>query len=107
MMTTPEPDVIPPEEAREHLRAAITEHLGEDWEDEDSRWTVVTSHAYMARLNRGRYNVDFYVNYFDGSVTVESNEVNSGQETGRMLAWTLLLLFAAIVLILAWNLGLL
>lgn len=97
---------IAPEEAQQILEAAIRERLGDDWQDEDSGWAVVTSHAYMARLNRGRTNVDFYVDLL-GNVTVETNEINPVQDSGRLVAWLLLLLSLAIAFLLARIAGLL
>jgi hypothetical protein len=81
---------ISAEEARAILTAAIRERLGEDWEDEDDGWTRITGHDYMARLNKGRTNLDFYVDLL-GEVTVEEREINPGQDMGRMLAWMSLL----------------
>lgn len=97
---------IPPEQARQILEAAIREQLGDNWQDEDSGWAVITSHAYMARLNRGRTNVDFYVDLL-GNVTVETKEVNPAQDSGRLVAWLLLLLSLAIAFLLARIVGLL
>ena len=97
---TDEPQIIPPEEARAILETAIRERLGDDWQDEESGWSVISSHDYMARLNRGRTNLDFYVDLV-GQVTVEQKEINPGQDTGRLFAWLLLLLSLVIALLLA------
>lgn len=105
MTPDPIPTILPPEQARDLLRQAITEHLGDDWDAPNSRWVVVTNHDYMARLNKGRVNVDFYVDYFSGKVTVERSEVNSGQEVGRGIAWTLAILFTVMVFLTARGLG--
>ena len=95
---------IPGEQARAILEQAIRDRLGEGWDSEDSGWAVVTSHDYMARLNRGRVNVDFYVDLL-GRVTVEQQEINAGQDTGRLFAWMFLLLALAIALLLARIIG--
>ncbi|MEL6148061.1 MAG: hypothetical protein AAFV33_23780 [Chloroflexota bacterium] len=107
MTEQPEPQVIPADEAKAILHAAITDELGAGWDDADSNWVIVTNTAYMARLNKGRVNVDFHVNYFDGEVTIETGEIDHGQETGRIFAWMMLGLFVALVLMVAQALGLL
>jgi hypothetical protein len=100
-----EPQILQPEDAKEILRAAITEKLGAGWDDADSKWEIVTSTAYMARLNKGRVNVDFYVNYFDGEITIETGEIDHGQDTGRIFAWMMFGLFVVIVVMLAQTFG--
>lgn len=91
---------ISPDKAREILEAAIRERLGDDWRDDDDGWVMVTGHNYMARLNKGRVNLDFYVDLL-GNVTVEQKEINPGQDTGRLVAWMFLLLALAIAFLLA------
>lgn len=93
-------DMIPPEAARAILEAAIRERLGDDWQDEEDGWVRVTGHDYMARLTRGRTNLDFYVDLL-GNVTVEEKPISPGQDTGRLFAWMILLLVLVIVLLLA------
>lgn len=95
---------IAPEAARALLDAAMRERLGADWEDEDSGWQLVTGHDYMARVTRGRINVDFYVDLL-GEVTVQESALNPAQDSGRMLAWTLLLFSLAIAFLLARAVG--
>ncbi len=99
------PEVIPPDEAKAHLRAAIEAQIGPDWDSPSSEWVVVSSHAYMARLNKGRTNIDFYVDYFSGEVTTEVKTVGEGQDLGRTVAWVLLFLFAVIVVVFARGMG--
>jgi hypothetical protein len=101
---TDEIEPIPPEQARAILDAAMNERLGADWQDEESGWLLVTGHDYMARVTRGRINVDFYVDLL-GNVTVEQKEINLAQSSGRMLAWTLLLLSLGIAYLLARIVG--
>jgi hypothetical protein len=101
---TDEIEPIPAAQARAILDAAMREKLGPDWEDEDSGWLLVTGHDYMARVTRGRLNVDFYVDLL-GNVTVEQKEINLAQSSGRMLAWTLLLLSLGIAYLLARIVG--
>lgn len=95
---------IPPEQARTILDAAMKQRLGEDWEDEDSGWLLVTGHDYMARVTRGRRNVDFYVDLL-GAVSIEEKEISPAQESGRMLAWIFLMLSLGIAFLLARAVG--
>lgn len=88
-------DPIPPEQARAILEAAIRERLGEHWEDEENGWLRVTGHDYMARLTRGRVNLDFYVDLL-GNVTVEKSDQNIAQDSIRL---ALLILLALSVVI--------
>ena len=100
----PEIDPIPPEQARAILDAAMRQRLGADWQDEDSGWLLVTGHDYMARVTRGRVNVDFYVDLL-GAVTVEEKEINAAQDSGRMLAIILLILSLGIAFLAARAVG--
>jgi hypothetical protein len=80
---------IAPEEARARLESAIREHLGEGWDDEDDGWIVISRHDYMARLTRGRENVDFYVDLL-GNVEVKRSPISAAQDVGRLVAWAVL-----------------
>ncbi|MCC6805638.1 MAG: hypothetical protein IT319_22340 [Anaerolineae bacterium] len=91
---------IPPEQAREILERAMRERLGDDWRDESSGWQMITGHDYMARVTRGRINVDFYVDLL-GDVTVTEKAINPAQDSGRALAWVLLLLSLGIAFLVA------
>jgi hypothetical protein len=95
---------IPPEQARAILDAAMEARLGQDWQDEDSGWLLVTGHDYMARVTRGRTNVDFYVDLL-GEVTVEESEINPAQDSGRLIAFMLLLAFVGVAVLVARALG--
>jgi hypothetical protein len=103
---TDEIQPIPPEQARALLEAAIREQLGDDWQDDEDGWTRVTGHDYMARLTRGRTNMDFYVDLL-GNVTVEVRAIGPAQDSGRLIAWMFLLLSLAITFLLARITGLL
>lgn len=91
MSDTPTPEIEPidADQARERLYAAIRERLGEHWNDEEHGWRIVTSHDYMARLTRGRRNIDFMVDLL-GNVTVEEKTIGAAQIQGRINAWLLL-----------------
>ena len=84
---TPEP--ITGEAARAILEAAIRERLGDDWDDEHAGWTLVSGHDYLARLNKGRVNIDFYVDLL-GNVKIEEKPITPGQDQGRATAWLIL-----------------
>nr|AUN37555.1 hypothetical protein [uncultured bacterium] len=95
---------IAPEQAREILENAMRQRLGDNWHDEESGWQLITGHDYMARVTRGRKNVDFYVDLL-GEVTVSESEINSAQDSGRMLAWMFLGLSLAIAFLVARIVG--
>ena len=95
---------IAPEAARAVLEEAITKHLGDDWKDEDDGWMIVSMHDYMARLTRGRVNVDFYVDLL-GNVDIKHSEISPAQDAGRLVALTLLALSIAIALMIAHIVG--
>jgi hypothetical protein len=97
---TGEIEPIPAAQARQILDNAIREKLGAGWDDEETGWAVVAGHDYMARLTRGRVNMDFYVDLL-GNVTVEEKEITPAQEQGRLMAWLLLLGSLIVVFIVA------
>jgi hypothetical protein len=90
---------ISAKEAHDILYAAITDKLGEDWDDEHQGWTIVSGHDYMARLSDGRYTIDFYVDLV-GNVTIEEKDNMPNFENGRLTAWMVLgvSLFVAFVI---------
>lgn len=94
-----EPEPIPPERAREILEAEIRKRLGEHWNDEDRGWIRVTGHDYMARLSRGRVNLDFYVDLL-GNVRVEKTE-SQAAVSARLLLFILLGLSLVIAYLIA------
>ncbi len=94
---TPAVDPIEPEVARQRLDDAIAPYLAEGW-------VIVVGHDYMARLNRGAWNLDFYVDLL-GNVTVEKKALTIVQESGRLVAWLLLIVAVLLALALASALG--
>lgn len=96
---------IPAEQARAILEKAIRERIGEDWEDDEDGWVRVTGHDYMARLTKGRMNLDFYVDLL-GHVTIEEKPITLPQDSGRIIAWLFLLLMLGIVYLVARIAGL-
>jgi hypothetical protein len=96
-----EPEIISPEQARQILDQAIRERIGEYWyEQQEDSWALVTHNDYMARLTKDRTNLDFYVDLL-GEVRIEEKEITMGQESGRIIAWLLLMLSVVIALLIA------
>lgn len=95
---------ISSEQARDILYTAIRERLGDAWDDEEEGWAMISGHDYMARLTKGRKNIDFYVDLL-GEVTIEEKDINPGQETGRLLAWMFLVGSFLIALLIARLVG--
>ncbi len=103
--SAPEPvEPINAEQARSLLYQAIRDRLGEHWDDEETGWRLVTGHDYMARLTRGRRNIDFYVDLL-GSVTVEEKPISPAQEQGRFNAWLLLIASLLLAFVIAYLAG--
>ena len=100
----PDIEPIPPEQARAILDQAMRERLGDDWEDEESGWILISGHDYMARVTRGRVNVDFYVDLL-GKVSVTEKSISPSQESGRLLAWMFLMVSLGIAFLVARAVG--
>jgi hypothetical protein len=98
------PEPIAPKAARAVLDRVMAERLGPDWQDEGSGWLLVTGNDYYARVTRGSVNIDFLVDLL-GEVSIEEKPLTPTQTTGRLLAWTLLLLALAIVYLFARAVG--
>lgn len=101
----PPAEPISPEEARARLETAMRETLGDDWNDPDDGWLIISRHDYMARVTKGRTNVDFYVDLL-GHVEIKRSPINAGQDAGRLVAWALLILSVLIALMIARIVGL-
>ena len=95
---------IAPEQARAAIQAAILEHLGPDWADEDHGWLVVHDADYLVRLTRGQVNLDFHCDLL-GAVSIIEREMNPLQTSGRLIAWMLLGASLLLALALAWAAG--
>lgn len=102
---TDEIQPIPAEQARAILEAAIRERLGDNWQDDEDGWALVSGHDYMARLTKGRTNLDFYVDLL-GNVTVEEKAITLPQDSGRLIAWIFLMLSLGIAYLVARIAGL-
>jgi hypothetical protein len=95
---TDEIEPISPAQARKVLDEAILQKLGAQWEDDG--WIMVSGNDFMARMTRGRTNIDFYVDLL-GEIKVEEKEINAAQDFGRQIAWIFLIASIVIALMLA------
>ena len=91
---------IPPQQAKQRLEQAIREHLGDNWDDEYTGWITVSRHDYMARLVKGKRQIDFNIDIL-GEISIEETETNPVQDMGRLMAWLFLLGSLVIAFIIA------
>ncbi|NDJ77024.1 MAG: hypothetical protein GYB65_12285 [Chloroflexi bacterium] len=90
-------DPISPEEAAEILDNVVQPYL-------DDEWRVLDRSAYAARLTRGTRNLDVRVDLL-GNVETQESDLTPLQDSGRLMAWVLLLTTLLVVLALATALG--
>src|SRR5690606_14963312 len=85
-------EIIQPEEAAAILDPKIAEFEAEGW-------IVMVRHDYMARLTRGKHNLDIQVDLL-GEVLIEEKPITLAQESGQIIAilLTLVLLFLAVTI---------
>ena len=98
----PEPDEIEPispEDAEAILTQAMEPYLADGW-------TVLRQGAYFARLTRGSQNLDIRVDLL-GAVEMEESDLTPVQDSGRLIAWMVLLMMLMIALALFSALGIL
>lgn len=91
---------IEPHLARQQIEAAIEARLGPNWQDDDTGWAIIHDTDYLVRLTRGRVNMDFHCDLL-GEVTVTERDLNPVQDSGRILAWAILLASLTLALVLA------
>ncbi|MCU0498621.1 MAG: hypothetical protein MUF87_14820 [Anaerolineae bacterium] len=96
---------ISPTEAQRILYEAIRQKLGPKWDDEETGWAIISEHHYMARLTKGRQNIDFYVDLL-GQVTIEEKEISPAQDSGRVFAFLFLIGAIFVALLISWLTGL-
>jgi hypothetical protein len=98
-MNTPDQPITPisPDDARQILEAAMAPYL-------EDGWIVRAEHDFMARLTRGKTNMDFYVDLL-GEVTREEKPISPVQDSGRLVAWALLLVSFLLAVAVASALG--
>jgi hypothetical protein len=88
---------ILPEEAEKILEDALAPYLADGWH-------ILDRSAYNARLTRGTRNLDIRIDLL-GQVETEESELTPLQDSGRLMAWVLLLVSLLVVLALATALG--
>lgn len=95
-----EPDEIEPinpEEADKIMQKALDSYRAEGW-------MVLDRGAYASRLTRGRRNLDVRVDLL-GQLEVEESGLTPLQDSGRLIAWIVLLAMLLVVLALTSVLG--
>jgi len=97
--TEPEVEPISPQAAETILHEAIAPYLAEGWR-------VLHRDAYWARLRRDTRNLDVWVDLL-GEVQTRERGLTPLQESGRLMAWTVLLAMLLVALALSAALGLL
>ena len=95
----PEIEPIQPAEAQEILEKALVPYL----EDE---WKVIDRGPFAARLTRDTRNLDVRIGVL-GEVTTEESDLTPLQDTGRLVAWALLIAALMVALALSSALGIL
>jgi hypothetical protein len=89
----PEIEPISPSEAEKILKEALKPYLDDDWR-------LLDRGPYAARLTRGVRNLDIRIDLL-GQVDTEESGLTPLQESGRLIAW--LLLLAALLIVLAFS----
>ncbi|MBN1681826.1 MAG: hypothetical protein JW966_16215 [Anaerolineae bacterium] len=95
--TEPEIDPISPEDAAAILESALAPYL-------DDGWHILDQSAYYARLTRDTRNLDIRIDLL-GNVETQESDLTSLQDSGRLMAWVLLLASLLVALALATALG--
>jgi hypothetical protein len=95
----PEVEPISPAAAAQVLEAALQPYLAEEWR-------VLDRGPYAARLTRGARNLDIRVDLL-GQVETEESNLTPVQDSGRLMAWMLLLAMLLIALALSAAIGIL
>ena len=91
-------EIIQPEQAAAILEPRIAELEAEGW-------IVMVRHDYMARLTRGKRNLDLHVDLL-GELSSEEKPITLAQESGQIIAILLVLVFLLLALVLASGLKL-
>jgi hypothetical protein len=87
------------DEAERILEDALQPYLAEDWR-------IIDRGPYAARLTRGVRNLDIRVDLL-GQVEAEESGLTPLQDSGRLMAWMVLLAALLVVLALSAALGIL
>ncbi len=96
----PEVEIEPvgPEDASAIMAKALDQYTAEGWQ-------VLSKSAYDARLIRGTRNMDLHIDLL-GQVEARESGFTPLQDSGRMMAWMLLLVSLLLALTIASVLGL-
>lgn len=97
----PEAEIEPisPQAAEAILKQAVEPYLAEGWR-------VIDHNAYLARLTRGKHNLDIRVDLL-GQIEKQETDLTPLQDSGRLMAWILLLTGLMVALALSAALGIL
>jgi hypothetical protein len=95
----PEIEPISPAEAEKILEQALQPYLADDWR-------ILDRGPYAARLTRAMRNLDVRIDLL-GQVEIEESSLTPLQDSGRLMAWMLLLAALLVMLALAAALGIL
>jgi hypothetical protein len=93
----PEVEPVSPAEAEKILGEALQPYLADEWR-------LLDRGPYAARLTRGVRNLDIRIDLL-GQVITEESGLTPLQESGRLIAWVLLLAALLIALALSAALG--
>jgi hypothetical protein len=93
----PEVEPIAPEAAAALLDGAIQPYL-------DDGWHILDRSAYAVRLTRGMRNLDVRVDLL-GQIEKQESGLTPLQDSGRLMAWMLLLAMLLVVMAVATVLG--
>lgn len=93
----PEIEVIPPDQADAILQEALLPYLQEGW-------SVIHRGPYNTRLTRNKRNLDIRVDLL-GKVEMVETDLTPLQESGRLIAWMLLLVSLLAALVVGTALG--
>ncbi len=95
----PEIEPISPQDAEAILKQAVEPYLAEGWR-------VIDRSAYLVRLTRGKRNLDLRIDLL-GKVEKQEMDLTPLQDSGRLMAWMLLLTALLVALALSAALGIL
>jgi hypothetical protein len=99
--STQQPEIEPVgiAEAEKIMEEALQPYLADDWR-------IIDRGPYAARLTRGMRNLDVRIDLL-GQVEIEESGLTPLQDSGRLMAWMVLLAALLVVLALSAALGIL
>lgn len=97
---TDETQLLPADHAHAILEEAITEHLGDDWHDDENGWSVVTRESHRVHLAKGSEAVEFSVNVApDGAYMVDKTRSSFLTELRWIAIWLCIVIGQGLVLL--------